>query len=296
MNTVHKLADGIEIQKITERKQPYHYHLHHNYYELRILISGKEKFVSLPRTTIEGEQVIAGDILMLNPDEPHQGSLLGSNHSSYRLYYIPRSLMREYSSFSGIKEEPYFKKLIIKNQELFTRLLEIHQALDNSSVELNLAIQSKNSFVKIHEHCQNIKLFKEKLRMALIDLIDLYSCRKTLFLESRSMEQVEYIKKYLLYHYKENESLDKVAQKLHISTSTLAHNFSSRLNITPDLYRRMLKLEHSKSLLAEGKAVSDVSELVGFKNLSHFSLRFKHFFGLTPLTYKGCLVNEDLLF
>jgi AraC-like DNA-binding protein len=203
--------------------------------------------------------------------------------------------MRECSLSLGMEEQPYFQTLSIKNQYLFDRLLKNHKTLENSSSKLNSAIQSKKCSNMIREQCQNIKLSKEELRLVLIDLINLYSSKKSLLIGSKSLEQVECMKKYLVNHYKEHENLDEVAKKLYVSTSTFAHKFSSILNITPDCYRRMLQLEYSKTLLAEGRTVLDVTKLAGFSNLSHFSSRFKYYFGLTPLTYKGCLVNENLL-
>jgi AraC-like DNA-binding protein len=280
---------GFEIQSIEKRKQPYYPHLHHNSYEIRLVIYGEENF-SCPRTRRnEREKVVAGDIVIIHPDEPHHGSFISCNHSEYRLYYISDEYL---SSITGV--QPYFGNLVIKDKELFDRLLEIHQILENSSLTLNRAVSQCNSsdrFADIKKVCRKeIQSARYDLGTALRDLVSKYSSSA---IQPVSFE-VERMKKYISEPCKYSENLDEIAQNLNISPSKLSHQFKAEVNISPDLYRRMLQLERSKLLLANGTKVLNVPNLVGFNNLSHFSSRFKHYFGLKPLHYKNCFVNENL--
>jgi AraC-like DNA-binding protein len=282
--SVFYLAD-FEIQSIEQRTQPYYPHLHHNSYEIRLVIYGEENF-SCPRTS---EKIVAGDIVIIHPDEPHYGSFISCNFSEYRLYYVDDKYL------SSIKEvQPYFENLVIKDKELFDRLLEIHQILERSSRTLNKAISQCNSldrFAYTKEVCRKeIQSARYDLGSALSDLVSKYS-----FTTRQPVSfEVARMKKYLENPSKYSEPLYEIAQNLNISLSKLSHQFKEELNISPDLYRRMLQLEDSKFLLANGTTVSKVPNLVGFNNLSHFSSRFKYYFGLTPQKYKNCLVIENL--
>jgi AraC-like DNA-binding protein len=294
MSVLHKTSvfhfiNCVELQKIEQRKQPYYPHSHNAVYEIRLVVSGEERF-HCQRST-EGKKVIAGDIVILHPNEIHYGSFIGCNYSQYRLYYVSD----EYLSSIGINQ-PYFEMLVIKDRKLFNHLFDIHQILEDSSCKFKNAIIQCNSpdrFARIRENSRhNIQSARADLCLALRYLATEYSST-TLQLVS---PEVNRMKKYLDdYKYSGAETLDEIARGLNISTSKLSHQFKLELNISPYLYIRMLQLEKSKLLLAQGKTVSEVTNLIGFKNLSHFSLRFKHYFGLTPAKYKNCLVNENLL-
>ena len=103
---------------------------------------------------------------------------------------------------------------------------------------------------------------------------------------SDSRECVE-IKRYLDTNYREDISLDTLAEIAHINKYYLAHTFQKEYGISPITYLNRRRIEESKYMLGNtGYSLAQISELMGFSSPSYFSQCFRKAEGLTPNEYR----------
>ena len=77
-----------------------------------------------------------------------------------------------------------------------------------------------------------------------------------------------------------------VAQGVGVSASYLTALFHKHLAVSPGEYIRRIKLQQSKQLIREGKMnFTEISEMLQYSTVHHFSRQFKLMFGMTPTEY-----------
>ena len=95
------------------------------------------------------------------------------------------------------------------------------------------------------------------------------------------------IKRYIDVNYRENITLDKLADLAHINKYYLAHTFQKEYGVSPITYLSRRRIEESKYLLGNtGHTLAQVSELLGFSSPSYFSQCFRKAEGISPNEYR----------
>lgn len=95
------------------------------------------------------------------------------------------------------------------------------------------------------------------------------------------------IHSYIENHYLEINSLDEIANNLHISKSTVSSAYKKEFGMTP--YNHILKkrMSYALSLLKNtSQPISQIAETVKFNSTSFFIKQFKKDFGITPSQYR----------
>lgn len=120
-----------------------------------------------------------------------------------------------------------------------------------------------------------------------IDGLEMLSGLKSEFANSSIVKSAL---KYIEEHYSKQLTLSEVAERIYVSKWHLSkilnqqtgHGFSEILNI--------VRINHAKELLVDRSLrISDVSEMVGFVNLPHFSRVFKKIVGVSANEYRNKL-------
>ena len=88
---------------------------------------------------------------------------------------------------------------------------------------------------------------------------------------------------------------DILAEKLELSKDYIAKLFRGRSGMTISEYTTLLKMEKAKELLCStNMKVAQVSEKVGFSNVSYFCRSFREYYGSSPESYrKGTGDDEE---
>ena len=95
------------------------------------------------------------------------------------------------------------------------------------------------------------------------------------------------IKRYLDTNYREDISLDLLAELAHLNKYYLAHTFQREYGISPITYLNRRRIEESKHMLGNtGYSLAQISELMGFSSPSYFSQCFRKAEGMTPNEYR----------
>lgn len=101
-------------------------------------------------------------------------------------------------------------------------------------------------------------------------------------------------KQFINNHYKENISLEIVAEYLHISPNYFSKLFSEEAEEGFVDYVTRVRIDSAKELLKTTQyKVYEVAEMVGYDNTHYFSRLFKKATGISPIDYKAHSVDKS---
>ena len=92
--------------------------------------------------------------------------------------------------------------------------------------------------------------------------------------------------RFISENVREKLSVPMVAKEAGVSPSYLTALFHKNLQISPGEYIRRIKLQESRQMIREGKLnFTEISQLLQYSTVHHFSRQFKEKFGITPTQY-----------
>ena len=96
---------------------------------------------------------------------------------------------------------------------------------------------------------------------------------------------------YIHTHYADELSLKDIADAGTMSIAQCNRCFNKMLNVTPYEYLIQYRLQNATNLLKDTTLnVTEISEIVGFNNVTHFIQSFKKVYGISPKKYR---MRED---
>lgn len=112
---------------------------------------------------------------------------------------------------------------------------------------------------------------------------------------SESRNEVAAVKNYIYQHYGEDLSLEMLAEKVYLSSGYLSFIFKKETGMNLNRFIRVFRMEKAKELLCStNMKVAQVSEKVGFSNVSYFCRSFREYYGSSPESYrKGTGDDEE---
>lgn len=95
------------------------------------------------------------------------------------------------------------------------------------------------------------------------------------------------VRRYIDAHYKEQLSLDVLAEQAHVNKYYLAHAFKREYGVSPVQYLLRRRIEESQYLLREtDMSLSQIARVLGFSSASYFSQSFGRAVDMTPMEYR----------
>lgn len=103
----------------------------------------------------------------------------------------------------------------------------------------------------------------------------------------RSSRECGLVRRYIDNHFKENLTLDQLAEMAHINKYHLAHTFRREFGASPISYLIARRIQESRFLLREtDHSISQIAQILGFSSLSYFSQSFRRLEGVSPVEYR----------
>ena len=88
-------------------------------------------------------------------------------------------------------------------------------------------------------------------------------------------------------HYREELTVESVAESLGVSRSCVSHIFSCRIGVNFREYINSLRLTEAETLLGNRNyTVTEVANMTGFPTIRTFNRAFRKKHGLSPLAYR----------
>lgn len=94
---------------------------------------------------------------------------------------------------------------------------------------------------------------------------------------------------YMEEHFRENFTVQQLADISHMSERHFARLFSSTYHTTPKNYVTQLRLTHARKLLEQKESCLTITEIAyesGFQNSNYFTRVFRQAHGMSPMQYR----------
>jgi len=220
-------------------------------------------------------------------------------------HFIVGKIDKDFQSFNTyLEKKQYCTHYILFKNEIFDELIEKDKLTKKDIFNINGF--SINQEIKINEKQKLIldelptlfslegKLQELYLESKIIDLIYMTvndikqdSKKDNYKLSSKDINSLYKAKEILLEDISNPPSLKKLAYKAAINEFKLKKGFKKLFNNTVFGFLQEYRLNEAKKILTNNEInISEVSSMVGYKNVSHFSKIFKGYFGVNPIEIK----------
>ncbi len=106
---------------------------------------------------------------------------------------------------------------------------------------------------------------------------------RELILRDSGSHRIASLISFLNDNYSQNLSVDDIARRTGMGTSTFHHKFKEVTSMSPLQYLKKIRLHNARAMMVErGLNASEACFQVGYSNPSQFSREFKKMFGLPP--------------
>jgi AraC-like DNA-binding protein len=227
----------------------------HDTYALGLTLSGVQTFhyrgaarASLP-----------GNVIVLHPDEVHDGAAGTEAGLRYRMLYLPPERLIE--ATGGLRGLPFVPEPIIADAQFQQCLAEALDDLEAEPQDLLLDDLIARLATSLWRHAdgKGSAAGTPHAQKAVLRCRDYLQANSDRSVSSEELEEVSGFDRY-----------------------TTARQFRKLLGTSPHRYLVMRKLDRAKALLSAGGSLADVAADTGFADQAHFTRHFKKTFGMTP--------------
>ncbi|MCR0984972.1 AraC family transcriptional regulator [Roseomonas populi] len=208
----------------------------------------------------------AGRIILIEPDEAHDGQAGAPGGFAYRMLYLPQRWLR-----SGLADvgggDPGFATCLHDDPALGVAIHSASAALFQRGERLasDAALDA----------------VLQRLRPHLSRPVRTTAVRRDDRVARRARE-------YLHDGLTANPGADALARSAGASDRFhLARSFRAAYGTSPHAYLVQIRLLRARHLLASGERPADVAAACGFADQSHLGRRFRRAYGLTPAAYRA---------
>ncbi|MBU3156136.1 AraC family transcriptional regulator [Clostridium estertheticum] len=273
-----KIEKAFEITKIKQvgnvSMKTNHYH---DDYEIYYLLDGKRHYFIKDKVY----DIKKGDLVFVEKNEIHKTFDAGAPYHQRILITFKKSYLnnilveaKNYDLLSCFHGNTNVLRLKFDEQKsienLLSRMLyEDANQVDSSSIYLKIML---TEFLILVER--------------LLKSAPSYHIETTNLTHKRISEIITYINK----NYVENLTLDFLSKRFFISTYYLSRTFKKVTGLNLNQYVNTIRIKAAEKLLFSTELnITNISEKVGYRSITHFGRAFKSITGVSPLKYKKIL-------
>ncbi|WP_307437699.1 AraC family transcriptional regulator [Labrys monachus] len=227
----------------------------HDSYALGVTLQGIQTF----RYRGAARYSPPGGIIVLHPDELHDGGAGTEAGLRYRMLYLQPSLLSQALGGEGAAL-PFVRQPVLADDALRAGLLAALGPLDRGLDELAADDIVSRIAQGLARHGGQAPKPLGRLAARQVTL-----ARE--FLEANATRPVR------------SEELESVTG---LDRFALSRHFRAMLATSPHRFLLMRRLQHARRLIDRGEPLAEVAAAAGFADQSHLSRHFKKAFGLTP--------------
>lgn len=262
---------GVEFLEAWFQGNAYQKH-RHDTYAICLTTAGVQSFYYRGRAEIS----TPGQVVVLHPDEVHDGHAGTKEGFGYRQLYVEPGVIFE--AVQAICPHscslPFVRTPVVLNQKLSTALISAFQDIPEPLAIDSLIVQLAEGLMEADPGCQHVSLPRYLDVAALKQACQYLDAQKTRVVHSSELEAVTGLTRY-----------------------DLARQFRLMCGTSPYRYLLRRRLDFAREQLAQNRPLIEVAMEVGFADQAHFSRMFKATFGITPAHYRALRrIKPDLIF
>jgi AraC-like DNA-binding protein len=247
------------------------YQLHtHPTYVIALITYGCERLRVGPRQEISP----ANTIIVVNPEECHDGEPGVEIGWAYRVFYPSVELMTDVARELGSDETPLFRSAVIDDPALARALAIAHRAAEHDKDE-----DAEASMLLAFGH-----------------MIAHYAARHQ---PSQSDERSSAGRRLRLYRdiiegdISGHLDLRHLASAAGVTRFQVIRDFKRMTGLTPGAYIRNRRLRLASHLIEQGICLAEAAVESGFSDQSHLSRSFKNTHGITPRMFQRATLSAE---
>jgi AraC-like DNA-binding protein len=207
-----------------------------------------------------------GQVVVLHPDEAHDGYAGTQGGFGYRELYVEPAVI-----FEAIQTMcphpcslPFVRTPVIMNQTLSAAISSAFEGTYEPLAIDSLIVQLAEGLLEADPSCRLVPLPRHLDVAALKRARQYLDTQKTRIVHSSELEVITGLTRF-----------------------ELARQFRTMCGTSPYRYVLMRRLDFARKLLTEGRSLVEVAIEAGFADQAHFSRMFKATFGVTPARYRA---------
>ena len=216
-----------------------------------------------------------GDVVIITPYEVHKAVLQKKGNYERFYFLIP------IEAFEYMNNDPL--KRILEQIKLRKNLLSLPTSDRTKMLEILYEMK------KIAEKNEHSELLVYSLFLKFIDIITrniAATSENGIAINTQQFPQIlSDVLRYIDENLTDIKTAEEIADHFHISAPYLSSMFKSHTNIGIKKYIQLRKISYAKSLLDNGRNVTEACFESGFNSCSYFIKTFKEHIGTTPLAY-----------
>ena len=227
----------------------------HDTYALGVTIRGVQTF------HYRGERRVSlpGSVIVLHPDELHDGGAGTEDGLVYRMVYLEPGLLAECLDAAG-SALPFVEEPVFQDERLAGLLLgalaELDRALDPLFVDDFLS----NVTADLGRHA--------RMPLKPLGLI--------------AFDRAKRARDYLDAHALRGVGSAELEAVTGLDRFALSRHFRAAFATSPHRYLLMRRLQRARGMIAAGEALAEIAAATGFADQSHLSRHFKKAYGMAP--------------
>jgi len=265
------------VYRTTSLEQP-NFHAHRGY-ELYLCVQGEGHFIVGERMHVLG----AGTFTVIKPmalhlSRPDQG--------------VP------FHRYILAIERSYLEQLYVKDRECWMTIRQWLPDVENDSIHSQLNTQQ---ILRLQEILAQLEwetkkkqpcypIIVKSLLLQLFAQLGRYQNLSPEVVQVRNDAEkhiVEGMLNYMIEHYDESLSAEKLCGHFHVSRSYFFRIFKQHTGVTMNEFLVSIRMTKAKDLLQETDLpIIEIAGDVGFQDVSHFCNTFKRLTGMTPSRYR----------
>jgi AraC-like DNA-binding protein len=224
----------------------------HDTYTIGLTTAGVQTFRYRGKKRVS----LPGQLVILHPDEIHDGAPGTDEGFGYRALYLAPELVHDALDGSAL---PFVADPVQKPSEATRRLAFLLTELDDAISDL--------------AHVE--------IAATIADVLRTLSGRadRPVAIDVRA---VELARDYLAAHAREHTPASTLEQITGADRFTLARHFRRAFGTSPDRYRTLRRLALARAAIENGLPLAQAAAHAGFADQSHMTRQFKRTYGLTP--------------
>jgi AraC-like DNA-binding protein len=268
----HPAVAGVDLLRARYVDHVYTRHTHEGY-AIGVILGGVEEF----RYRGGLHQAKAGAVVLVNPDEVHDGHAGIPAGWAYRMTYPDVPVLADIAAeLGGPRGVVSFPEPVVYDSAALGAFLAAHRAAEQGADPL-----AASSLLRV--------AYGRLLRAHALPGAD----RRR---SSASRHAVAAARETLHDRAAEPPTLEELAASVGMSPFALLRAFRAELGLPPHAYLNQLRVREAKRLLDSDQPPADVAALVGFADQAHLSRHFKRVYGVPPGAYRRERKNVQELF
>ncbi|WKN45691.1 AraC family transcriptional regulator [Tunicatimonas pelagia] len=170
----------------------------------------------------------------------------------------------------------------------------IRQLLDRSYRGLSFGGETKIEVAEQLRYMRELNRFDQLLQLLKVfqtlakseEVVELNDRDTSVKLFMNDKIRMTAVYNYIHQNYNEHPDVNEIAEQVHLSTAAFCRYFKKQTNMTFTDFVNQYRITQSKTLLLQGKSVSEVAYDVGLESLSYFSKLFKKIVGMNASDFR----------